>query len=268
MVRFKSILFITVIGLAVLLSGCVGDKNITEPAKTIPEITATAIATATAPPLMTPLAEITPTGKAIQIKLNGARGFNPNIQMINAGDEVIWDNYDEVAVTLVSNDGLFDAKLLGYYKQYRYAFTKPGSYTFTLKNENLTGTIIVEIPATQTPSASVTPSRKLPFNALYVNVRMEKPTDCSTYNEIKYRLDSFKVDVLNQINIPLTIKAQTLSGDQILEETSFDLETEGSSFVFKNEKKHFINNTNVYLRLLIQGYPPIDYKFITVPQLN
>jgi plastocyanin len=264
MVRFKSIIFITVIGLTVLLSGCVGDKNITEPAKTTPEITATATAT----PLITPLAEVTPTGNAIQIRLDGARGFIPNIQTINSGDEVIWDNYDQVAVTLVSNDGLFDAKLLAYYQQYRYVFTKPGSYTITVKNKNQTGTIIVEISATQTPSASVTTSRELPSNALYVTARMEKPSNWSTNNEIKYGLDSFKVDVLNQINIPLTIKAQVLSGDQILEETSFNLETQGSRVEFTNKKKHFINNTNVYLRLLIQGYAPIDYKFIGVDQLN
>jgi len=268
MVRFKSILFITVIGLAVLLSGCVGDKNITESDKTTPEITAIATSTATPTPLMTPLAEVTPTGNAIRIRLDGARGFNPNIQTINAGDEVIWDNYDQVAVTLVSNDGLFDAKLLAYYQQYRYAFTKPGSYTFTLKNKNLTGTIIVEIPATQTPSASVTTSRELPSNALYVKARMETLINWSTDNEIKYELYSLKVDVLNQKNIPLNIKAQILSGDQILEETSFDLKTQGSSVAFTNEKKHFINNINVYLRIFIQGYSPIDYKFIEVNQLN
>ena len=264
MVRFKSILFINVIVLAILFSGCVGDNNITEPAKTTPEITATATST----PLMTPHAEVTTKGNAIPIRLDGARGFNPNIQTVNAGDEVIWDNYDQVAVTIVSNDGLFDDKLLAYYQQYRYAFTKPGRYTFTLKNKNLTGTIIVEKPATQTPSASVTTSGELPSNALYVKARMEVPNNWSTDNEIKYELYLLKVNVLNQKNIPLNIKAQILSGDQILEEKSFDLETQGSSVEFTNEKKHFINNTNVYLRLLIQGYSPIDYKFIEVNQLN
>jgi uncharacterized Fe-S cluster-containing radical SAM superfamily protein len=77
-----------------------------------------------------------------------------------------------------------------------------------------------------------------------------------------------KVNVINQINIPLTIKAQMLSGDQILEEKTFTLEKQGSSVGFSNEKKYFINNTNVNLRLLIQGYAPIEYKFIEVDQLN
>src|SRR5450759_3090088 len=99
MVRFKSILLITVIWLTVLSSGCIGDKNVTEPAKTTPVIIATATAAATATPLMTPLVKVTPTGNEIQVKLNGARGFIPNIQTINAGDEVVWDNFDPVSYT-------------------------------------------------------------------------------------------------------------------------------------------------------------------------
>jgi len=264
MVRFKSILFITVIWLAVLLSGCVGDNKVTEPAKTTPVI----IATATATPLMTPLAEITPTGNEIQIKLNGARGFIPNIQTINAGDEVVWDNFDPISVTLVSNDGLFETKLLAYYQQYRYVFSKTGTYTFSILNKNLTGTIIVESPAIQTPAPSVTTLRELPPNALYVTARMQKLSDWSTANEQKYELDTLKVNVINQINIPFTIKAQILSGDQILEETTFTLDKQDSSVEFTNQDKHYINNTNVNLRLLIQGYPPIEYKFVEVEQLN
>jgi plastocyanin len=264
MVRFKSILFITVIWLAVLLSGCVGDKNITEPAKTTPAITATVTAT----PLMTPLPQVTPTGNMIPVKLNGARGFIPDIQTIGAGDEVVWDNFDPITVTLVSNDGLFEAKVLGNYQQFRYVFPKTGTYTFSLKNSNLTGTIIVESQVIQTPAPSVTRPGELPSNALYVTARMIKLSNWSTGNEIKYELDTLMVNVMNQINIPLTIKAQILSGDQILEEKTFTLEKQGSSVEFPNEKNHFINNTNVNLRLLIQGYPPIEYKFIEVDQLN
>lgn len=262
--RFKSILFITVIWLAVFLSGCVGDKNITEPAKTTPVITATAIPT----PLMTPLAEFTPTGNEIQVKLEGARGFIPSIQTINAGDEVVWDNFDPITVTLVSNDGLFESQLLAYYQQYRYVFPKPGNFTFSLKNRNLTGTIIVESQATKTLAPSVTTPSELPPSALYVTARMQKLSDYSTGNEIKYRLETFRVSIMNQISIPLIIRAQVMSGDQILEEKTFTLEKQGSSVEYPNENKYFINNTNVNLRLLVQGYPPIEYKFIEVDQLN
>jgi plastocyanin len=262
MVRFKSILFITVIWLAILFSGCIGDKNITEPANTTRAITATAT------PLMTPIPEVTSTGNMIQVKLDGARGFIPNIQTIKAGDQVVWDNFDPITVTLVSNDGVFDAKLLAYYQQYRYVFSKSGTYTFSIKNKNLTGTIIVGSQAIQTPAPSATTPSELPFNALYVTARMKKLSNWNTGNEIKYELDTLKVKVINQINIPFTIKAQILSGDQILEEKTFTLEKKDSSVEFSNEKNHFINNTNVNLRLIIKGYPPIEYKFVEVDQLN
>jgi plastocyanin len=265
MVPFKSILFITAFCLAVLLSGCVEDKNnITEPAKTTPVITATVIAT----PLITPIPEVTSTGNMIQVKIVGERGFIPDIQMIKTGDEVVWDNFDPITVSLVSNDGLFEAKLLAYYQQFRYTFSKTGTYNFSLKNKNLTGTIIVESPTIKTPAPSVTTPGELPPNALYVSARMKKLSNWTTGNVIKYGLESLKVNIINQINIPLTIKAQILSGDQILEEKTFTLEKQDSIVEFSNEKNHFINNTNVFLRLLIQSYPPIEYKFIEVDQLN
>gem|GEM_PF-1667842 len=264
MVRIKSILFITVIWLAVLLSGCVGEKTVSEPAKTTPAITTTPIAT----PLITPLPDVTPSGNITQVKLEGARGFIPDIQTINAGDEVLWDNFDPITVTLVSNDGLFETKSLATYQQYRYIFPKPGTYTFSLQNKNLTGTIIVQSPAVRTPGPSVTTLGELPYNALYVTARMKRLSNWSTGTEIKYELDIFKVNVMDQINIPFTIKAQILSGDQVLEEKTFTLEKQNSVVEFSNEKKHYINDTNVNLRLMIQGYQPVEYKFIEVDQLN
>jgi len=268
MVRFKSILFITVIFLAVILSGCVGDNNVTEPAKTTPAITTTGTVIATSTPSLTSIPEVTSTGNIIQVKLYGARGFIPNIQTIKAGDEVVWDNFDPITNTLVSNDGLFDDKILGNYQQYRFVFPKTGTYTFSLKNNNLTGTIIVEPPVIQTPSPSVTTPTELPSTALFVTARMKTLSNYSTGNEIKYELETLKVDVINQINSPLVIKAQILIGDQILEENNFTLQKIGSSVEFTNQKKYFINTTDVNLRLLVQGYPPIEYPFIEVDQLN
>lgn len=264
MVRFKSILFLTIILLAILLSGCVGEKpNSTIPKPTTPVVTATVTAT----PLITPIPDVIPTGNEIQIKLDSRRGFIPDVQTINVGDEVVWDNFDSVPVTLISNDGLFDARQLAFYQQYRYIFKEPGIYGFTLENRNLNGTIIVEFMPVQTPP-SITIPGELPFNALFVTARIKKLSNWSSGNEIKYGLDLLKVDIVNQINIPLSIKAQILNGDQILEERSFDLAKEGSIVEFTNENRHFINNTNVTLRLLVQGYKPIDYNFTEVDQLN
>ncbi len=264
MVQSKSIIFITVIWLAVLLSGCVEEKNITAvQTPAAPMITATVAAT---PSIV--VQDVTPTGNGTQVKLDSRRGFIPDIQTVRAGDEVVWDNFDTVTVTLVSNDGLFEAKSLAYYRQYRYIFKKPGTYTFSLENRNLNGTIIVVPQGSPTPAPSITSPEETLFTALYVTARMETLSNWSSGNEIKYELNSLKVDILNQQNDPLSIKAQIISGDQVLEEKSFVLENLGAHVEFSNEKNHFVNSTNVTLRLLVQGYPPIEYPFISADQLN
>lgn len=262
MVQFKSILFITLLWLTVLLSGCIDEKNSTAvptPATTTTTATITSTSSAIVP-------EVAYTGNGTQVKLDSRRGFIPNIQTIKAGDEVVWNNFDTVTVSLVSKDGLFDAKSLAYDKQYRYIFKKPGTYTFTLENTGLDGTIIVESQGIPTPV--ITSPKEALSTVLYVTAQMKKLIDWTSGNEIKYELNSLKVHVLNQRNDPLSIKAQILSGDQILEEKSFVLENLGNSIEFSNEKNHFVNSTNVTLRLLIQGYPPIEYPFIAVDQLD
>ena len=131
MVQFKSILIITLLWLAVLLSGCIDEKNNAAiPTPSTPATTATVTSTSSVP-------EVASTGNGTQVKLDSRRGFIPNIQTIRAGDEVVWENFDTVTVSLVSNDGLFDAKSLAYYQQHRYVFNKPGTYTFSLENRNL-----------------------------------------------------------------------------------------------------------------------------------
>lgn len=262
--QFKSILFITTIWLAVLFSGCVADNNVTESVNLTPVITATSIAT----PLLTPTPQVTSTGNEIQVKLDGSRGFIPNNQTITAGDEVVWDNFDPVTLTLVSKDGLFEDKPLAYYQQFRYVFEKTGNYTLSLKNKNLTGTIVVVSYAIPRPSPYVTQAADLPFNTLYVSARMKSLSNWTTGNEVKYGLDQLNVKVINQINTPLMIKAQIISGDVILEEKTFNLEKQDSSVEFSNEKNHFIKETSVNLRLFVKGYPPVEYKFIEVDQLN
>ncbi len=264
MVQFKSILFITLLWLTVLLSGCIEEKNSAAvPTTATPTTTATVTSTSSA---IVP--EVASTGNGTQVKLDSRRGVIPNIQTIKLGDEVVWENSDTVTVLLVSNDGLFDAKPLAYYKQYRYIFKKPGTYTFTLGNTGLNGTIIVESQGIPTPVPSITIPKEALSTVLYVTARMKKLIDWTSGNEIKYELETMKVQIINQRNNPLSIKAQILSGDQILEEQSFVLEKQGSSIQFSNGRNHFVNSTNLTLRLLTQGYPPIEYPFIVVDQLN
>lgn len=257
--RFTTCIIVIVL---TLLSGCIAGERATPtptPSQT-PTVTATPQITAT------PLPEVTPTGKSILIKLDHDRGFIPNAQTIQAGDEIVWNNYYTETVTLVSDEGLFDAQVLDYYQEYRYIFKKPGTYSFYFKeNKNLKGTITVSPVTPPTPTPVVTGPKVLPPNAIYVDARMEAPAYWGYRN---YSLDSLQVKIYNQREIPLSITAQIVSDGQILEEKSAYLEREGSSYQFANERQHYITSNNVTLRLLIQGYQTVEYNFTVVNSLG
>lgn len=118
----------------------------TQPEKTKGGITPTPTSEITRTPVQTttPAPEVTPTGNKTRIKLDSARGFIPSSQKIKVGDEVVWRNDEKITVTLVSSEGLFEEQILAYDKEHRYIFSKPGTYIFSLKEKNLSGTIIVE----------------------------------------------------------------------------------------------------------------------------
>jgi plastocyanin len=266
MVQFKSIILITVIGLIIFFSGCIKEEVSTKQVST-QVLTPTPIPTVIATPRVTanPFLEAIPTGNQTLVRLDSRRGFVPDTVTINAGDEILWSNYDTETVTLISGDGLFVAQVLQYYAGYRYVFKMPGTYNFYLKeNKNLADTIIVSQAIPQTATSTATP-RELPSGTLYVDARMIIPSYWSYEN---YSLHALKVQIYNQFNIPISIRAQIVSDGQVLEETSFILENAGSSYQFTNEKSHFMKSADVILRLFIQDYQPVDYKFRQVSSLD
>ncbi len=128
------------------------------------------------------------------------------------------------------------------------------------------------IPATPAATASPTPQitpvptiKELPPGTLYVRARMLTP---SYWGNTKYELETLKVELYNQGNIPLDLKAQILNDGQTLEEKSFSLNGGGSSYQFANEQIHHINSTNVTLRLTAKGYQPVDYPVESVSSLG
>lgn len=265
MVMKSKYALLIVILLAALFSGCVSPQVTPTPT---PTPAATAVVTATAAPSITTTAlpGITPTGKSILVKLDSQRGLIPSTQTIQPGDEILWSNYDTVTLTLISGEGLFVAQVLPYYAEYRYVFKMPGTYTFYLKeNKNLTGTIIVSptLAPTPTPAPSGTPP--LPRGFLYVDARMIKPAYWGAGN---YSLNRVQAQIYNEQTAPLSIKAQIVSDGQVLEEKSFVLEQQGSSYQFSNERSHFINSTNVTLRLLVEGYQPAEYDLMLVSSIG
>ncbi len=100
---------------------------------------------------------------------------------------------------------------------------------------------------------------------LYVSSEMMTPR---YWGEGRYELTNFQVKIINQQNSPVSIKSQIISDHQVLEEESFTLRKAASNYVFYNKKQYFINNTDVILRLHIQSYKPIDYKFKIVSNFN
>lgn len=260
MVQYRSFIFIVIIGLAVLFSGCIGKQEGT----LIPTVTPTV--TNTTLEKVTPFPEATPTGNKTPVKLDSRRGFIPMIQTIEPGDEIVWNNVGVDTITLVSDDGLFNNQILSDDKQYRTIFRKIGRYNFHLENyKNLNGTVIVEIRSNIIPTSTSTELKELPSTSIFVETRMLKPV---FWNPENYELRSLKIVVTNQIHEKLTIKSQILSDNQVLEEKLFTLESNGKSYQYANEKKHFINSTNVTLRLLIDGYLPKEYAFKIVDVLN
>ncbi len=126
-------------------------------------------------------------------------------------------------------------------------------------------TIPTVIPATAIPTAIQTPTtvstpmiKELNPNTFYVVARIQ---NILNWGNDKYEVRSWKAEITNQKNIPFTIKAQVLNNEQVIEERSFNLEHDGSTYTFINDKRYFINGTNLTLQLLVQGYQPLDYKF-------
>lgn len=133
-----------------------------------------------------------------------------------------------------------------------------------------TATPTVTYTETPTPTATATPvvvttptptaAAPLLYGALYVDVRMKKP---SNWGNGTYQLTSLQAKITDVINQPISIKAQIVSDGRVLEEQSFTLQS-GSSINFANKISYTINSTNVSLWLMAEGYQPTEYKITTL----
>jgi hypothetical protein len=159
--KIKNIVLLLVLG-AVLLSGCLGnkqplpEKNVT-PGETItPEGNTTPKETATPGETITPEGNATPeetatTGENVTqgvgelgleenshlIRLANSRA-SPSSLEINKGGAVAWMNLQvykddtKRILTLVSEDSLFDPTRLVYKRSFVYTFNETGTYNFTI----------------------------------------------------------------------------------------------------------------------------------------
>lgn len=154
----KNKLFLTIIILSIILSGCVGP---TEPVGTpVPTPTATVeptiVPTFVPTPTPTPVVQLFPLTYKVWVdsylgvnKIRAANGstyinlpsdFNKSDFKINIGDTVVWINDNDPSsdfpLTIISNDGLWDNKT-GYlrysYSEFEYTFNKTGTYMVSIK---------------------------------------------------------------------------------------------------------------------------------------
>jgi plastocyanin len=116
-----------------------------------PAPTINVTATPTPTPTPTPEVEVTPTGHIVTTRIYNEFFGNPTLN-IDAGDTVLWDNWDETAYTLVEKNNKVANITIRDSKKVTNTFNRTGDYTFKLVYFGLRGTpkeqnIIVRINA-------------------------------------------------------------------------------------------------------------------------
>jgi plastocyanin len=116
-----------------------------------PTSTITVTATPTPTPTAIPEIEVTPTGHVVTTRIYNEYFGNPTLN-INAGDTVVWDNWDETTYTLVEKNNKVANITVRDSKKATNTFNKTGDYTFELIHFALRGApreqnIIVRINA-------------------------------------------------------------------------------------------------------------------------
>ncbi|PAV12148.1 hypothetical protein ASJ81_00345 [Methanosarcina spelaei] len=110
--------------------------------------------------------------------------FSPEKIDIHSGENVTWINFKKpkAPVVLVSADELWEEAILNYGKAFSVTFEKPGTYTFTLKdNPNIKGTVTVLADESQKVS-SEKPGETVTEEKVHVQL---KPESALKHLEIK-----------------------------------------------------------------------------------
>lgn len=138
-------------------------EPVTTPVPTpVPTFTPTPTVEITKTPEPTPTPEpvviATPTGRKVTTRIMNSRFTELNKQ-INAGDKLIWQNYDESLYTIVDVDGKIGNLTLGQLKDATFIFNTTGDYKFGLYYVPMRGepsyqTIKVRVNTTNSTNAS------------------------------------------------------------------------------------------------------------------
>ena len=89
----------------------------------------------------------------VAVRMDTSHGFNPRVMIINVSESIIWinDERQRTRVYFISNDNLFEKKLMQNTDRFLFRFNMSGNYSFALAefpsmNEypNATGIVIVK----------------------------------------------------------------------------------------------------------------------------
>ncbi|MBN2488933.1 MAG: hypothetical protein JXA98_07895 [Methanosarcinaceae archaeon] len=152
--RMKIIILFLILA-SILFAGCVGDEEPVVPEAT-PAGTATEEATEMPTEVETPTEMATETEEATPAPEPKTRTIRleyflstPSELTINKGDTVQWMNFQTNPTrlfTLVSKDGLWENKNIGYRLYFLYTFNETGTYNYTVLgfDPRMSGSVIVK----------------------------------------------------------------------------------------------------------------------------
>ena len=154
--KLKSMMFAALL-LAVLFSGCIGDKDKVVPTPTptpapTPDPTPTMAPTPDPTPTMAPTPDPTPietrTLRPPQPIYLDQYALTPRDPTIRMGEALNWINMQESTMddfVLVSEEGLWENHTIGYGKKFEYTFNTSGNYTYYCRGQgnSMRGTVTV-----------------------------------------------------------------------------------------------------------------------------
>ena len=144
--KLKSIMSAALL-LAVLFSGCIGDKD-----EIVPTPTPTPAPTPDLTPTVAPTPDPTPiethTLRPPQPIYLDKYAIAPTTPTIRVGEALNWINLQRspmVDFVLVSDDGLWENQTIGYGKKFKYTFNTSGNYTYYCRGQgnSMRGTVTV-----------------------------------------------------------------------------------------------------------------------------
>ena len=85
-----------------------------------------------------------PPASNVEVKIDNF-SFGPATVTVAAGTTVTWTNRDDIPHTVVSDDKIFESKVMDTDEKFSFTFAKPGTYSyFCSVHPKMTGKVVVQ----------------------------------------------------------------------------------------------------------------------------